>query len=132
MGGSPWRASSPLMMISVCRSYPPRVSRPSTAAATSGSMLNLLPGAVFLEKLDDERLKPANPGRAKRWSAAFDTPHPFASNRSRASSYVSSSRGKGLMIFLRAGGEQDARGYQGSPREGPRKRTRSRRRRRGG
>src|SRR4051794_40789445 len=91
--------------MSVCRSYPTRVSRPSTAAATSGSMVNLLPGAVFLEKLDDERLKPANPGSAKRWSAALDTPHPFASNRSRASSYVSSRRGRALMVSLGGRGE---------------------------
>ena len=86
MGGSPWRASSPLMTISVCRSYPTRVSRPSTAAATSGSMGNLLPGAVFLEKLACEMLKLANPGISERCSAAFATPHPFASNSSRASS----------------------------------------------
>src|SRR3954465_6748575 len=92
-------------MMSACRSYPIRVSRPSTAEATSGSMGNLLPGAVFLEKLDDERLKPANPGSAKRWSAAFDTPHPFASNRSRASSYVSSRRGRALIVCLGGRGE---------------------------
>src|SRR4051812_876091 len=89
---------------------------PSTAAATSGSMGLSAPGVVFLESLVCEMWKRAISGSSERCSAAFAIPQPFASNSNRASSYVSSKGGKGLMVFL--GGESDERGSRGAPPDG--------------